>query len=407
MSVEAIIKLKPIHPFPARMAPSIALAELDNGKRKTLKVLDPMMGSGTTIVLSRLMGHKAYGLDIDPLAVMQARTWTLSAKPSLLDSHVSGAMKRAAALNNRLKLRDAFPSNADDETKKFIRFWFDPRARRQLACLALAISEADPDKQNFLNTVLSRTIIAKNRGVSLAMDLSHSRPHRAYTRAPVAPFDEFPLAGQRILRDAPFLREKRGYAGPSSVLDIGDARKIRRTSNQFDLVLTSPPYLNAIDYLRCSKFALVWMGHTIAQLRETRKKSIGAEVSLPPDETAAALDLLKTIPARKKLPERDAKVLDRYIVDMQLVMRETSRLLKDTGRAVFVVGDSRLKGVFVSNSRIVEKLGEQYDLKLLTREKREIPANRRYLPPPVAKSGASMKVRMGHEVILTFTRKAR
>lgn len=407
MSIETLSKLKPIHPFPARMAPSIALAELDNGKSKSLKVLDPMMGSGTTIVLSRLMGHKAYGLDIDPLAVIQARTWTLSGKPSLLDSAVAVALKRAAILDKRLKLRNAFPTDADDETKKFIRFWFDARARRQLTCLALAISEADPNVQNFLNTVLSRTIIAKNRGVSLAIDLSHSRPHRVYTRAPVAPFDEFPVAGKRILKDAPFLNEKRVEVGPSSVLGIGDARKVRRTSNQFDLILTSPPYLNAIDYLRCSKFALVWMGHTTEQLRETRKRSIGAEVSLPADETTAALQLLKTIPARKKLPTRDAKILDRYVVDMQLVMRETSRLLKDKGRAVFVVGDSRLKGVFVSNSRIVEKLGEQYDLDLLAREKREIPANRRYLPPPKSKSGTAMKARMGHEVILTFKRKAR
>jgi hypothetical protein len=26
-----------------------------------------------------------------------------------------------------------------------------------------------------------------------------------------------------------------------------------------DFVITSPPYLNAIDYVRCSKFTLVWM----------------------------------------------------------------------------------------------------------------------------------------------------
>jgi hypothetical protein len=37
-----------------------------------------------------------------------------------------------------------------------------------------------------------------------------------------------------------------------------------------DLIFTSPPHLNAIDYLRCSKFSLVWMGHSIAALREPK-----------------------------------------------------------------------------------------------------------------------------------------
>jgi len=45
------------------------------------------------------------------------------------------------------------------------------------------------------------------------------------------------------------------------------------------VVLTSPPYLNAIDYMRCSKFSLVWMGHTIRELRNIRADSVGTEAS--------------------------------------------------------------------------------------------------------------------------------
>ena len=40
---------RPIHPFPARMAASIPWSELQGGKT-SLRVLDPMAGSGTMVL---------------------------------------------------------------------------------------------------------------------------------------------------------------------------------------------------------------------------------------------------------------------------------------------------------------------------------------------------------------------
>src|SRR5579862_7801222 len=74
-------KLKSIHPFPARMAPSIVLNKLADAKSR-LTVLDPMSGSGTTLVAARLRGHRAIGFDTDPLAVLIARTWCSNIDPS-------------------------------------------------------------------------------------------------------------------------------------------------------------------------------------------------------------------------------------------------------------------------------------------------------------------------------------
>ena len=58
--------MRPIHPFPARMAPEIALevfGTLPNGSR----VLDPMCGSGTVIRQAVECGFDAVGLDIDQM----------------------------------------------------------------------------------------------------------------------------------------------------------------------------------------------------------------------------------------------------------------------------------------------------------------------------------------------------
>jgi len=50
-------------------------------------------------------------------------------------------------------------------------------------------------------------------------------------------------------------------------------------------VLTSPPYLNAIDYLRGHRLALVWLGHELGPLKEIRANSVGAERAIPATDT--------------------------------------------------------------------------------------------------------------------------
>jgi tRNA G10 N-methylase Trm11 len=70
-----------IHPFPARMSPGIALEILVESGRP-LRVLDPMMGSGTVVAVARSQGHRATGVDIDPLAVLLAKVWTTAIDPA-------------------------------------------------------------------------------------------------------------------------------------------------------------------------------------------------------------------------------------------------------------------------------------------------------------------------------------
>ena len=66
--------MRPIHPFPARMAPDLAKEKLACFPRGS-RILDPMCGSGTTLRHAINAGHNAVGWDIDPLAVKMSRTW--------------------------------------------------------------------------------------------------------------------------------------------------------------------------------------------------------------------------------------------------------------------------------------------------------------------------------------------
>lgn len=128
-----------VHPFPARMAPGIALDALGKAK-KQLRVLDPMMGSGTVLAVARAKGHKAIGIDLDPLAVLLAKVWTKPVDKKKINDKARQVLARAKTLFRELAQADAYPKQSDEETKRFVRYWFDGYVRRQLAALSIAIS---------------------------------------------------------------------------------------------------------------------------------------------------------------------------------------------------------------------------------------------------------------------------
>ena len=394
---------EPVHPFPARMAPGIALDVVANSGAK-LRVLDPMMGSGTVLALARAKGHKAIGVDIDPLAVLISRVWTTALDITATRAAATDVLSRARLLSESLTIGQAYPVGADDETRVFLRYWFDGRNRRQLAALATIISQVlSRPTRDALWVAFSRLIITKQSGASRAMDLSHSRPHRAFDIGPIQPFNRFLAAVERVITNC--INRTCAGRGPVPTLYEGDARALPLDDSSIDLVLTSPPYLNAIDYMRCSKFSLVWMGYTISELRRLRSDSIGSEAGSHVDVDAVVRNVVSAIHMTPSLSQRDAAIFSRYVVDMQQSVREVARVLTRGGSAVYVVGENTVRGTFIRNAKVIIKIAELNGLRLETRRTRKLPANRRYLPPPSSggKSPA-MASRMRREVVLAFVK---
>lgn len=403
-TIYEILGRNPIHPFPARMAPGIALEAL--GKSKTpLRVLDPMAGSGTVLAVARAKGHRAFGVDVDPLAVLLAGVWTRTVDCKQVKNKATEVFDRAKRNFKALSSGDAYPIGSNDETRKFIRYWFDGYARRQLTALSGAIQRIHDELiRDVLWCGFSRLIITKQAGASLAMDLSHSRPHKAFERAPIKPFKRFISAVETVVSNCP--QPGVGLLGPATVVKLGDARRLNIESNSIDLVLTSPPYLNAIDYMRCSKFSLVWMGHNASDLRQIRSTSVGADTSLAKALEAPWVKLLiSQLKLNPVLSNHDYSLLARYVWDMSHALAEVSRVLRGGGRAVYVVGDSVSRGTFIPNSSIVSAVAREHGLSLASRHSRALPANRRYLPPPKrGLSSAAMDGRLRREVVLVFSK---
>jgi hypothetical protein len=391
--------MKSIHPFPARMAPELAIAQLDRLVSDAV-VLDPMSGSGTVVRHAAERGLKSYGFDLDPLAVLISRVSTRRHS----DDAIKAGAERALCQVRSLKITPELPwLDGDPEAQRFIDYWYGERQRDDLRKIAHVLSlaqefEIPADVCDVLRIALSRIIVTKSQAASLAQDTSHSRPHRVVTEST---YDV--LSGlENSIRQ---LRRRLEKLDPTvqAVVERGDARKLVTTDDaSVDLVLTSPPYLNALDYMRGHRMSLIWLGHRYAELSKTRSTSIGAERA--PDE-ALSEDFLHQVQSFMgelgDLPPRFRRMTDRYVGDLFAMTCEVFRVLRPGGQATFVMGDSCLRGVFISNSNGLAAAAELAGLKEVSRVTRELPAKHRYLPTPDA--GALAK-RMKKETILTFTK---
>jgi len=394
-------EIRPIHPFPARMSPSIVWDILPP-KGNPLRVLDPMAGSGTTLVSARAKGHQALGCDTDPLALLIAQAWCSDIFPEKLSQCANQVLSEAKRFAKGLSPKDAYPIKSDDETKMFIDFWFDNENKIQLTALSEYISRIHDDgERTLLWSAFSRLIITKKTGASLAMDVSHSRPHRKYDKAPIKPFNKFLKAVDYINKKAPF-GIGRTSAAPA-IIKQGDARVLPFDNDSIDMIITSPPYLNAIDYIRGHKLSLVWMGHSIKSLRTIRSDNIGSERSASQDNIEQLINIMNRMGSMEDLDKRNRSIIMRYLIDMDRAFSESRRVLRKRGQAIYVIGNSSIRGVYVKNSEALIGLAQKNGLDLLEQTTRPIPDSRRYLPPPSSKkSGLKMEKRMREEVVLRF-----
>lgn len=388
--------IKPIHPFPARMAPEVALAATMELPPSSL-VLDPMTGSGTVVRFASEQGHQAIGFDMDPLAVLMSRVWTTPICTKRLREAAETVVRRA--LDFKSDTTDLPWIDNDPETSNFINYWFGAEQQADLRRLSSILVNARGPSVEAMMLALSRIIITKQRGASLAWDVSHSRPHKKLD------VNTFPVMPE-FIKSVNFIATRLDAQPPAGTVrvNVADARNLHAVQDgSIDAVLTSPSYLNAIDYLRGHKFTLIWLGYRLCELRFTRAASIGSERNLDEHANAAiARDLCNSIPAIDELPSSKVGMVRRYVLDLYGMVSEIHRVLKPGSKAVLVIGNSCIKGVFVENSRAAVAAANRAGLRLLTHRERDLPTSKRYLPPPTDQEQSILSKRMRTESVLTF-----
>lgn len=350
-----------LHAFAAKCPPQLVRWALDEFTKPGETVVDPMVGSGTTLVEAVLRGRVAIGSDIDPLARLIAKVKATPLADSDLDTAATALVhdfeRRRAASTERIELPAVHR----------LERWFLPGVARDLALLKRCIREAAvaADVRDFLFVAFSSLITART-SVANARDLVHSRHH--YRAHPLPP-DIGVILRRRLAQMrrqmAVFVVERLAAPRPTMATVLADdARALTLPDTSADLVFTSPPYCNALDYTRAHAFSVGWLAEElgISQADYVRlgRRYIGSERAsasgdppAPPD-LSVIRDLVAEVSARD---DRRGRILARYFGDMTCVVAEAARILRPGGRMVLVVCPSHIRKVEVPTHRAFVEIG--------------------------------------------------
>ena len=383
-----------VHAFAAKFPPQLPRAFIRGLTTPGDFVLDPMMGSGTTIVEALLAGRKGIGFDIDPLALRLSHAKTIPIDVDELRNISHSVVSQAQDLLSNTSLDERLTESFDARTKEFIDYWFLPNTQRELMSLIVAVqSVKEPLARRFLELTFSSVIVTKSGGVSRARDLAHSRPHLDRDKIPKNALEQFSSRLQKNLKSIAHITASGSLSAPMG----GDARLMPLRSETIDLIVTSPPYANAIDYMRAHKFPLVWLGKSVANLTNLRAQYIGSEKNIIAQYAELPNITSATILQLEQHDRKKSSILRKYFSEMKSVLIEMYRVLRKDSPAIIVVGPSIMRGINVQTHQCLAEIADDIGFEVVGIAQRILDRNKRMMPARFGRKTNSMIEQRMHE----------
>lgn len=279
-------------------------------------VLDPFVGSGTTLFEAARKSLTCFGTEINPAAVEMART--------------------VHFVNVDFSERMKYIEKAGTIIKKYISLCFgqglfpfeksthnlNVRSLEETFPYMLDETSDEPLVYNIIINTLLRYVTLHDKGPTALLNA----------------FGEH----KDIIQKLPFSKN------PCKVF-YSDARNLPIEDESVDLVITSPPYINVFNYHQNYRKIMELAGWNLLHIA---KSEIGSN--------------------RKNRGNRFLTVIQ-YAVDMLQALHEMRRVIRPTGRIIIIIGrKSNVRGVSFENYRILSALAVGgAGLELICRQERK------------------------------------
>ncbi len=260
-------------------------------------ILDPFAGSGTTLGEAARKGISAYGIELNPSAYYMAKIYELANKPIL---------KREKLIQ---------------ETEEILASILQTEQ-----ILPTLIERIEHDHSSELSTLLCALVVLLdlfNNPLSLTLL-----------------FTKWEALKNTVL--------KLPYTDAEIHMDMGDSRHFSHQVKKATLLITSPPYINVLNYHQKYRRSVETLGFDVLAIA---KKEIGSN--------------------RKNRSNRLLTVIQ-YCIDMALSIKEAIYSCSPKARMIYVVGrESNVLGYSFCNSRLIYEIAtEIFQLPLLLRQER-------------------------------------
>jgi hypothetical protein len=230
--------------------------------------------------------------------------------------------------------------------------WFRRYVVADLACILRVIHTAEIPRthQDFLELCFASIIRAASNADPVPVSGLEVTAHMKRRDARGRLVNPFALFKRNVLRS---LDDVEDFVAKASPVQIGamqlDAAMVRQgLRGKFDIVVTSPPYNNAVDYYRRHQLETYWLGFTRSQAEriDLKRRYIGRpRISVAEREVLAGVTIgpLATTWYRKMFevcPQR-ADAFKLYIASLGNSFRGVAAVLHRGAPVVCVVGHSR------------------------------------------------------------------
>lgn len=365
------------HKYPGKFIPQIPEWAIETFLTDQSQViLDPFVGSGTTLVEGIMHGHNSYGIDIDPLSCLISKV-----KSTPLD------VKQFSLIGDWLLINKESAKPEFKPTVNNLNHWFSDDAIEKLSKLRTLIDQI-PVKFGFLENVQDfyDAFIIVLSSIIRRVSNADNQSQKTYVSGtkPKKPAEVYSLFTKQISLYikgyTDFKNTQKNVAISTIYHSSGNPDFSMLLPEKVDLIVTSPPYIKSIDYVYNQMVELFWIGdlfsmNTQAKQNEKRKKYIGttlvpkkAYVNFPNGMQNLGINLLdqtiNDILNDKKNGQKHAYIVHKYFSFMDKHFYSASKSMKKGAYYVMAVGNSTVSNVSVDTASILVQLAQRYNLEL-------------------------------------------